>query len=130
LLRTSKRKGYSGIPVCGYNCEDEREQFWSGKYHGTVKTLFGDLKKGTGATVISAAGGTEYALEGLNSSNGLFTSCLISGIVQRRTDLDRNRKYTVSELQRYISEQVIRLSNGKQVPTFREENFANDFRVY
>ena len=66
------------------------------------KTLFGDLKKGTGATVISAAGGTEYALEGLNSSNGLFTSCLISGIVQRRADLDRNRKYTVSELQRYF----------------------------
>ncbi len=31
------------------------------------KSLFGDLKKGTGATIISAAGGTEFALEGLNS---------------------------------------------------------------
>ena len=94
------------------------------------KTLFGDLKKGTGATIISAAGGTEFAQEGLNSANGLFTSCLIEGISSRRADMDRNRSYSVSELQRYISEQVTLLSGGSQVPTSREENTKNDFRVY
>ncbi len=94
------------------------------------KTLFGDLKKGTGATIISAAGGTEFAQEGLNSSNGLFTSSLIQGITSRRADIDRNRSYSVSELQRYISEQVTLLSGGSQVPTSREENTKNDFRVY
>ena len=94
------------------------------------KTLFGDLNKGTGATVISAAGGTEYALEGVNSSNGLFTSCFLTGIRQRRADLNRDREYTVSELRQYITEQVIRLSDGSQVPTSREENVKNDFRIY
>lgn len=94
------------------------------------KTLFGDLKKGTGATIISAAGGTEFAQEGLNSSNGLFTACLIEGITSRRADMNRNRSYSVSELQRYISEQVVLLSGGSQVPTSREENTKNDFRVY
>ena len=94
------------------------------------KTLFGDLKKGTGATIISAAGGTEFAMEGLNSSNGLFTSCLIQGIETRMADIDRNRKYSISELQRYVSEQVIYHSQGKQVPTSREENLSNDFTVY
>ena len=94
------------------------------------KSLFGDLKKGTGATVISAAGGTEFALEGLNSTNGLFTSTLIQGIRTRRADLDRNRTYTISEIQEYVSEQVIKMSKGKQVPTSREENVKNDFSIY
>ena len=94
------------------------------------KTLFRDLKKGTGATIISAAGGTEFALEGLNSSNGLFTSTLIQGIRTRRADLNRNRSYSISEIQQYVSEQVIKMSEGKQVPTSREENIKNDFRIY
>ena len=94
------------------------------------KAIFGDMRKGTGATVISAAGGTEFAAEGVNSDNGLFTSCLIQGFRTRRADLNRNRDYTVSEIRQYVGEQVILLSNGKQVPTSREENIKNDFRIY
>ncbi|WP_425389907.1 caspase family protein [Ekhidna sp.] len=94
------------------------------------KSLFGDMKKGTGATVVSAAGGTEFAAEGVNSQNGLFTGCLIQGLTNRRADLNRDRSYTVSEIRDYVSEQVIRLSRGKQVPTSREENIKNDFRIY
>jgi len=94
------------------------------------KSLFGDLRKGTGATVISAAGGTEFALEGVNSSNGLFTFCLLEGITTRRADLDRDRQYSVSEFRAYISERVTQLSEGKQVPTSREENIKGDFRIY
>jgi len=94
------------------------------------KTLFGDLKKGTGATVISAAGATEFALEGVNSSNGLFTSCILQGIETRRADLNRDRKYSITEIQQYVTEQVVRLSDGKQVPTSREENLKRDFTIY
>lgn len=94
------------------------------------KTLFSDMRKGTGATVISAAGGTEFAAEGVNSKNGLFTSCLIQGFQTRRADINRDRDYRVSEIRQYVSEQVILLSNGKQVPTSREENIRNDFKVY
>ena len=94
------------------------------------KTLFGDLRKGTGATVISAAGGTEFAAEGVNSANGLFTASLIEGIKTRRADLNRDRSYTVSELRQYVSEAVISKSDGHQVPTSREENMKNDFRLF
>lgn len=94
------------------------------------KSLFGDIRKGTGATVISAAGGAEFALEGVNSENGLFTSCLLEGINTRRADFDRDRKYSVSELRKYVSNRVMLLSNGKQVPTSREENVKNDFPVF
>ncbi len=94
------------------------------------KALFSDMKKGTGATVISAAGGTEFAAEGVNSQNGLFTSCFIQGFKTRRSDLNRDRDYRVSEIMQYVGEQVILLSNGKQVPTSREENIKNDFKIY
>lgn len=94
------------------------------------KALFSDMRKGTGATVISAAGGTEFAAEGVNSKNGLFTSCLIQGFRTRRADINRDRDYRVSEIRQYVGEQVILLSNGKQVPTSREENIKNDFKVY
>lgn len=94
------------------------------------KALFSDMRKGTGATVISAAGGTEFAAEGVNSSNGLFTSCLIKGFATRRADINRDRDYRISEIRQYVGEQVILLSNGKQVPTSREENIQNDFIIY
>lgn len=94
------------------------------------KTLFSDMRKGTGANVISAAGGTEFAAEGVNSANGLFTSCLIQGLTTRRADWNRDRSYTISEIRDYVSEQVIKLSDGNQVPTSREENVKNNFRVY
>jgi len=94
------------------------------------KSLFGDMKKGTGATVISAAGGTEFAAEGVNSKNGLFTASFIEGIKTRRADWNRDRRYTVSEMRNFVSTQVIKKSGGKQVPTSREENLQNDFRIY
>ncbi|WP_420582227.1 caspase family protein [Reichenbachiella sp.] len=94
------------------------------------KSLFSDMKKGTGATVISAAGGTEFAAEGMNSENGLFTASFIEGITTRRADRDRNRSYSISEMRAWVGEQVTRKSKGNQIPTSREENVKNDFRIY
>lgn len=94
------------------------------------KALFGDMRKGTGATVISAAGGTEFAAEGVNSANGLFTASFIEGIKTRYADWNRDRSYTVSEMRNFVTKQVIQKSNGNQVPTSREENIKNDFRLY
>ena len=94
------------------------------------KSLFSDMRKGTGATVISAAGGTEFAAEGMNSANGLFTASFIEGITTRRADTDRDRSYTISEMREWVGDQVTRKSKGSQVPTSREENVKNDFRIY
>ncbi|MEP2025142.1 MAG: caspase family protein [Reichenbachiella sp.] len=94
------------------------------------KSLFSDMRKGTGATVISAAGGTEFAAEGMNSENGLFTASFIEGITTRRADRDRDRSYSISEMREWVGEQVTKKSKGNQVPTSREENVKNDFRIY
>ena len=94
------------------------------------KSLFGDLNKGTGATVISASSGVEYAMESLRSENGLMTFCLLEGVNTRRADLNRDRKYTVSEFRSYMSGRLLDISDGLQKPSSREENIKNDFVLY
>jgi WD40 repeat protein len=131
LVKTSVKK--SGRVAFRSNSDIVRYKenaFGLGNTLELSKSLFGDLKKGTGATVISAAGGVEYAREGMNSKNGLFTSCLLEGLSTRRADLNRDRQYTVSEFKQYISRRVVELSRGQQVLTTREENLKNDFRIY
>jgi uncharacterized caspase-like protein len=95
-----------------------------------TKALFTDLRKGTGATVISSAGGGEYAMESGEWKNGLFTYCLINGIKSKDADLNKDGKIMLSELQKYIQSQVVELSDGKQQPTSRIENITMDFRVW
>lgn len=95
-----------------------------------VKSLFTDLRRGTGATVISSAGGMEFAMEGDDWNNGLFTYCLINGIQTMEADLNKDGEIWLSELKQYVSEQVTILSNGKQKPTSRIENQVLDYRVW
>ncbi|MDX1348874.1 MAG: caspase family protein [Putridiphycobacter sp.] len=95
-----------------------------------TKSLFTDLRKGTGATVISSAGGMEFAMEGDDWRNGLFTYCLIKGIKTKAADYNADGEIWLSEIKRYVSEQVTELSNGKQQPTSRIENQVVDFRVW
>jgi WD40 repeat protein len=94
-----------------------------------MKLLFADLKKGTGAVVISAASGGGYALENEDIENGIFTYCLIQAVGKNKADTDGNKQISVSELRNYIFDGVKRLSNGKQQPTSRKENLMNDFIV-
>lgn len=92
--------------------------------------LFTDLRKGTGATIISSAGGAEYAMESSNWKNGLFTYCLINGIRTKKADLNRDGEIVLSELQQFLRKEVVRMSNGMQQPTSRMENPAMDFRCW
>jgi len=95
-----------------------------------TKLLFTDLRKGTGATVISSAGGMEFAMESADWNNGLFTYCLLNGITSGDADLNKDGEIWLSELQQYVQTQVTLLSNGKQQPTSRIENQVVDFRVW
>jgi hypothetical protein len=95
-----------------------------------AKTLFADLRKGTGATVISSAGGMEYAMESGQWKNGLFTYCLINGLKTRDADLNGEGKIMLSELQHYVSKNVLLLSKGKQKPTSRAENIHLDYPIW
>jgi len=91
---------------------------------------FADLRRGTGAVVISSASGNEYALEGEQWRNGVFTYAVLNGLKNLAADINKDGIVAVSELQGYVIEQVRDLTNGGQNPTVRRENLDYDFAVY
>ncbi len=95
-----------------------------------LENMFSDVRKGSGAHVISSAGGAEYAMESDEWQNGLFTYCLLYGIQKGKANLDRKNGIVISELKKYVYDQVNELSQGKQKPTSREENSSMDYRVW
>lgn len=91
---------------------------------------FADLRRGTGAAVISSSSGNEYSLEGEQWRNGVFTYALLNGLKNHGADSNNDRTVTVSELQGYVIDQVRKLTQGGQNPTVRRENLEHDFVVY
>ncbi|MEO5954167.1 MAG: caspase family protein [Nitrospiraceae bacterium] len=91
---------------------------------------FADLRRGTGAAVISSSSGNEYSLEGEQWKNGVFTYALLNGLKNRGADANKDQTITVSELQSYVIDQVRKLTEGGQNPTVRRENLEYDFAVY
>lgn len=94
------------------------------------KAVFSDLRQNSGATIISSAGGTEAAFEGEKWNNGLFTYCLLNGMKNYKADSNNDKKITLSELQKFVAEEVNRLSEGKQSPTYRMENTVLDYELW
>jgi len=92
--------------------------------------LFADLRRGTGAVVISSSSGNEYSLEGEQWRNGVFTYAVLQALAAGRADRDGDGVVTVSELQAYVMEEVRRLTKEAQHPTVRRENLDYDFEVY
>lgn len=95
-----------------------------------MQEMFADLRKGTGAVVISSASGKEYAFESSDWQNGLFTYAFLEGLKTKNADLNKDNKIMVSEIRDYVTKKVQNMSNGKQNPTSRSENLEFDFRVW
>lgn len=95
-----------------------------------MKEMFTDLRRGTGATIISSAGGAEFAMESADWKNGLFTYCMLHGLKDKAADTNKDGEVWLSELQNYLTNEVRVLSKGKQVPTARSENLVLDYRIW
>ncbi len=94
------------------------------------KAVFSDLRQNSGATIISSAGGTEAAFEGEKWNNGLFTHCVLEGLKNYKADANGDKKITLNELQKFVAEEVYKLSDGKQSPTYRMENTVLDYELW
>ncbi|MEO6611255.1 MAG: PQQ-binding-like beta-propeller repeat protein [Chitinophagaceae bacterium] len=97
---------------------------------GIMQELFANTGRSNGATIISAAAGTEFAYEGNNWANGVFTYSILQGLTQDNADADKNGFITVTELREYVSEEVGKLTNGLQRPTSRQINFDNNWQLW
>jgi WD40 repeat protein len=95
-----------------------------------MKNMFTEMNDKTGATIIGSAGGLEFAMEGGEWKNGLFTYSLIDGLKNKKADSDANGEINVTEIGNYVKQNVSELSAGKQVPTSRNENIETNFKVW
>ncbi len=95
-----------------------------------MKELFTDIRKSSGTMIISAAGGTEFAMEGDKWSNGVFTYCLLNGLENFDADLNKDNEIMMSEINSFVRNKVKELTNGKQNPTTRAEVLNRDWRVW
>lgn len=95
-----------------------------------MQELFSNLSNQSGATVISAASGYEFALESEEWNNGVFTYAILQGLKSKEADLNEDGKVLISELKWYVVEKVGELTKGQQHPTTRKENDLNDFIIY
>ncbi len=98
-----------------------------GNSYELMQELFRELRRGSGATVISAASGVKYAYEA--DGNGVFTHAVLEGL-KGKADRNGDHVIRVSELQDYVVKLVEELTEGNQKPTSRRENLEYDFSVY
>ncbi|MBP6288020.1 MAG: caspase family protein [Ferruginibacter sp.] len=88
-----------------------------------MQNLFVNVGKSTGATVISAAAGTEFALEKGDLKNGVFTYCVMEAMNTYPT-------MKISDLKKIVGARVVELTKGMQKPTSRNEAIAVDWNVW
>lgn len=81
-----------------------------------IQELFGDLSRGNGSFVISAAAGNEYAYEGQSWNNGVFTYSFLNSLPYG------DRRIPVRKLRAAIYDMVNKQTNGLQTPASRREN--------
>ncbi|MGM9853495.1 MAG: caspase family protein [Muribaculaceae bacterium] len=91
--------------------------------------MFRDTRRGVGATVLSSAGGGELAVESPEWNNGLFTYCLLKGIRTGEADADHNGRTSLSEWIDYTRRHVTDMSEGRQSPTLRSQNYHHDLEI-
>ncbi len=89
-----------------------------------MQSLFVNVGKSTGATIISAAAGTQFALEGVdNLPNGVFTYCILEA-------MNKYPKMKISELKKIVGDRVVEITKGLQKPTSRNETVAVDWEIW
>lgn len=88
-----------------------------------MQNLFVNVSRGTGATVIAAAGALQFAQERGDLRNGVFTFSILDAF-------RKNNTLTISQLKKLVEESVSRLTNGLQQPTSRSGTHLHDWKVW
>jgi WD40 repeat protein len=109
--------------------QGEASPLGSARTRVLLEDVFAELRRGSGAQVISSASGVEYALESPSWKNGVFTFALLEGLRTRRADRDGDGTVRVSEIRDYVRDRVRELTRGLQSPIARRESIEFDFPV-
>lgn len=90
-----------------------------------VESLFSNLNNGTGAYVISASAGSEYAYE-TEQTGGVFTYSFLESF--KSHFYSYNSDASISILQQETYQKVTELTKGAQRPTTRAENTRSSWK--
>jgi len=85
-----------------------------------MQELFVTIGNRTGAVIIAAAAGNQFALESGDLDNGVFTYSLLEGL---RSD----PHIKISDLKKQVSHRVEQRTNGLQRPVYRNEALTIDW---
>jgi uncharacterized protein YecT (DUF1311 family)/WD40 repeat protein len=97
-------------------------------WYEKLQDMFVDLRRGSGATIISSSQGAEYAYESSEQSNGLFTYALMEALDGKATP-NKDGQITISTVGDYVKKRVQDLTKSKQNPNLRGVNLEEDFTV-
>ncbi|MBK8088018.1 MAG: caspase family protein [Chitinophagaceae bacterium] len=126
VMQTAKTKaGNKGLIMNRGSEEETTETKTVGLQNSfeLMQSLFVNVGKGTGTTIISAAGGVQFAQERNELRNGVFTYSLLEA-------LSKNKTIRISELKKYVGLRVEQLTDGMQKPTTRNELKDFDWNVW
>jgi uncharacterized caspase-like protein len=86
----------------------------------------------TGLTVLAASKGRELSAEIPSLGGGVFNHVLAKGITVDRAAADRNAngRIEVSELYRYVKDNVSALRKGEQTPWLSRNQMVGDFALF
>lgn len=96
---------------------------------GKSEELFLDLRRSCGATVLSAAGAMEYAMESESIKNGLFTHATLKTLADYDRKNPSERYLTATQLVKTVASEVSEMTGGLQKPQARFVNLASDFPI-
>ena len=94
-----------------------------------LRANFLDTKSRSGANIISASGGFQFAFENPEVANGLFTHVVLDGLRSGQADSNGDDAIELSELFQYVADNVLALSNGRQMPSVRSEPQYSQFTL-
>lgn len=130
VLAEGSNNENNGVKSRSFKYVNKKEGIGLNNSFELMQAMFTDLRRGTGAAILSSASGVEFAFESPVWKNGVFTYALLEGLSSKKADTNKDLKTSVSELRNYIAERVVYLTNGKQNPTSRGENLDFDFVIW
>ncbi|MEE9408430.1 MAG: caspase family protein [Polaribacter sp.] len=115
---------YRGTLTENKNTDSENSPFQ------IMQETFVNLDRRNGASVISASAGDSYAYESKKWNNGVFTYSILNGLKNNAADLNNDKEITLNELKKYVSNEVIKQTEGRQKPNNRYGFKEYDYRIW
>ncbi len=87
------------------------------------------INTGTGSIIMTATTGSGYSYEKTEWGHGAFTKSFLDGVDKMKADYDRDGAVTIKEIDLYVTNNVKKLTKGKQKPTTIVPDSIPDFAI-